>query len=408
MATVTFVGRQKTQRAVKTVTIGSSTAAQTFSLTAGPTRTVTYTAGSGETTTSIAAALWALAVAAIDGEFKELDWGATAPTTASFTVTGPQDGAPFDLTAGGTGTISVTATTAPLSPHDVADGANYSTGSLPSAADDLVAEETAASMSYNADALNAIALNSFTRKGTHTGRLGLVELNPAGYREYRPTRLSIDAPTVTIETTRSDAAESLKVLSVHTGTGVTAVIRGDGRGVTVGNEQVELSGLPAASAVDASRSSVAVCPLSGQTATVATLLGVNSTVRIGAGTTLTGPSLKDTDALIEASWSGTLTMNGGNVEINGAAAGQFVIEAGDMTWLSTGNPGASPVIGSDGTLDVSQAPKTLSISGTILVYKGGELDDSAGRAGNYALTTVHATLDEITWRTPNNKTFTTS
>lgn len=411
MGVVTYVGRQPVRRQVNTITIGSSTAAQTFKAKVGPTREVSYTAGSGETTTTIAVALQALCAAMTDGEFAELDWG-SVPTTASFTVTGPDDGAPFTLAVSGTGTISGgTPTVTPLSPSDVADGANYSGGALPAdATDSLVIENTAVPLLYNLDALAAITLASpgLTRRGTHAGAIGLPTTNAGGYPEYRPTQLSVKSATIDVQTSRSDGAGGIKLLATLTGSAVTAVIRGDGSNTGVGAEVVEISGLPASSVVDVAESSVAVCPLTGQTGTVATLVGTNSTVRVGAGCTLTGPSLSQCDALIEANWSGTLTMDGGSVEVNRAAAGVFTIEAGTMTWLSTGNPGSGCVIGSNGTLDLSQAPKGLTFGGTVSLYAGATLNDPAGRGGNYAVSPVHCTLQEATWVTPNGGTYTKS
>ncbi|HYH63583.1 MAG TPA: hypothetical protein VD866_02690, partial [Urbifossiella sp.] len=119
-------------------------------------------------------------------------------------------------------------------------------------------------------------------------------------------------------------------------------------------------------------------------------------------------TLQDVTAVILSSWSGTLVLDGGAVEVGGAAAGSFTIDGGRMAWRSTGNPGATLAVGSGGVLDLTQAPATLTFGGTIQAYAGCVINDSAGRGGNPVVKTVRCTLQEIDWRTPNDKTYTPS
>ena len=388
MATVLYVGKQVKRAGVKSVTVGSSTAAQTFTLTTGNGKAITYTAGSGETTTTIAAALQALFAAATDGEFTELDSGST-PTSNVFNVTGPADGAPFTLTTSGTGTLTIATVTAQLSPYDVSDGLNYSTGALPTAGgvDDLIDESAGTAMLYNAAALTAIDLLSFTRRASNQGGLGLPVTNANGYPEYRTSELEINAPTIRIELNSRDRAGSLRIKSVWSGSAVTATIMGAG-GTEVRKEAVEIRGLPASSIVDVSQGSVAIAPYAGQTATVATLLATDSTVRVGSGVTLTNATLSNCQGLIETNYT-TLTMiGGGAIETNKAATGSAagtLVYTGTLTWKSTGGPGNSPVIGSGGAIDFTEAPAAISVGGTVELNAGGSWIDPAGRCGSYSV-----------------------
>lgn len=411
MAVVKWVGRQIRRAKVVTVTVSSNTAGHTFTLTGGNGKAVTYTAGSGETTTTIALALQTLAAAVGDGEFSELDWG--TPSANVFLVTGPADGAPFTLSASGTGTMTATQTTAPLSPHDANDPLNYSTGALPvDATDSLVFEDTDVSLLYNADALAALELASpgLVRRASFTGRLGLPTRNANGYPEYRTSEFSVESATYLFEAARTDTAGQFRILNTYSGGAVTVTVQGEPGGVPVGSEVLEVRGLPASSVVQVVGGSVAIAPYTGQACTVLTLNAVDATVRVGPSATLSGTvSLVDCQAQIKAGWTTSLTVDGDSaVEVAGSAGGVLVIDGGTVTWRSTGAVGASPTIGSDATLDLSQAPATLTPSGTVQMYAGATLDDSAGRYGDFAVKANRCRLDEVRVITTNNKTFTLS
>src|SRR4051812_46783557 len=116
MATVTWVGKSQTTPQLDTITVGSATAAQTFTATRNG-KVVSYTAGGGETTTTVALAVLALLQASTEPEFQELTFAAGSAGNL-VTITGPADGAPFSLTVGGTGTISLAHTTTAAGPFD--------------------------------------------------------------------------------------------------------------------------------------------------------------------------------------------------------------------------------------------------------------------------------------------------
>jgi hypothetical protein len=407
-----WIGDQTARAKIVTVTVSSAVAAETFTLTTGTGKSISYTAGGAETTTTIAAALLVLAAAmqTSEGDWAELTFSTN--TANVFTVTGPTDGAPFTFTAGGTGTMTATETTAPLSPHDAADTANYSTGALPvDTVDALIFENSAVDVRYNLAALAALGLTSLTRRTSYTGRIGLPDTNAAGYVEFRAKELSVKVATIQWEQSGADGFQQHRLLNVDTGGATTLTVVGDGTTPEVGSEALEFRGSPASSVVNVTGGSVRLAPYVGQACTVLTLRALYSTVSSGPSMTFSGTlDLKDCQARILSSWTTSLTVKGptSEVEVAGAAAGVVMIEAGRILWKSTGAIGASPIVGSAGTLDVSQAPTALTPSGTVQLYAGSTVDDSAGRYGNWAFKLNHCTLAEVNVVTPDDKTLTFS
>jgi len=409
MAAVTYTGSQLAVAKVMTLTVGTADPANAVTFTAGPTQSIAVKPSSS--TTSQAASDFATALAAAGGAFSDLTFSASG---AVVTITGPSDGAPFTFAKSDAGTNGTTLATtqSPKSPSDVGDPANYSTGALPvTGVDSLTLENSSVPLLYNLDALAAVALASpgFVR-GTFTGTVGLPTTNPNGYPEYRPTELSLKTTAALVEQA-GDGAQQLRLKFIDPGSAVTVTVTGDGGNAQVGGEALEIEGLPASSVVDVTGGSVAIAPLTGQACTVLTLLAVGATVRVGGGATLSGTvNLKDCQARIGSSWATSLTVDGGSaVEITGSAGGPaVVIEGGTVTWHSTGNPGAGCIVGSNGVLDLSTAPKVLTIGGTITVYEGFTIIDTAGRGGNYAVAPQHCALQDGVWQTVNGGTYTKS
>lgn len=410
MANCVWIGAQTVRRKVAAVTVGSATNAETFTLTTGTGKVISHTAAS-DTVTTIAAALLVLAEAMrlTEGDWAELEFSTN--TAGVFTVTGPADGAPFTLTAGGTGTLTVTETTAPLSPHDANDVKNYSTGALPvDTVDALIFENSSVDVRYNLAALAALGLTSLTRRVSYTGRIGLPDTAAGGYVEFRAKELSVKVAGIQWEQSGADGFQQHRLLNVTTGGATTMNVVGDGSTPEVGAETLEFRGSPASSVVNVTGGSIRFAPYVGQACTVLTLRGLNSTISVGPSMTLSGTvSLIGCQARVLSSWTTSLTTSkGSEVEVGGAAAGVLVIDAGAVRWKSTGAIGASPIIGSEGTLDLSQAPTALTPSGTVQMYAGATLDDSAGRFGNFAVKLNRCTLAEVNIVTPDDKTLTLS
>lgn len=407
MADVIVVGLQAKRPKVVTVTVGSATAAQTFILTTGNSKAITYIAGSGETVTTVALALRNLCDESADGEFSELTWG--EPSAGVFTVTGPDDGATFTLTASGTGTMSATQTTAPLSPYDAADVLNYSTGALPAGggADTLTAEKPGVSLKYNLTALAAIDLVSFTRRASNIGgSFGLPAMNKNGYPEYRTSEFEVNAPIQRYELNDRDAAQQIRVRNMFTGSAVTVTVLGPGA-AEVGQERVEIRALPASSIINCSGGSIAVAPYASQVCTVLTLLATNSSFRLSSGVTFGSGTLQNCQGLVETSYTALTMVGGGNVEVGKAAAGAnggTIVYRGTLVWKSTGATGNSPVVGSGGVIDFTEAPAAVTVGGVVVLYAGSSWIDPAGRCGTYSAKATGCEWKDINFQPGTNKT----
>lgn len=407
MATVTWVGKQRKRAQAGTLTVTTADTGGTITVKVGGRKAVIVTPSTTNTTTT-AAEIAAACKASAEGEFAEITWTSSG---AAVTFTGPEDGAPITVakTDGGTNATTLSASvTAPLSPHDLADAANYSGNALPSATDALVFEDSGIDAKYNAAALTAIPLASVTRRKSYTGRIGLKSQNPRGYAEYRTAEVELDAPIVLIESADSDATEQVRIKSVSAAA-VTLTVQGDGSTAPLGAEAVQVRGLPANSVLRANGGSVQVAALAGHTAALATVLAQKATVWLGAGVTLTDATFTNCQARVDCSATTLKQLEGGTCDVRGAAAvgnSGLKVYAGTVTWRSTGATGNSPLVGKDGVLDFGQAPAGVTVGGTVALYSGSTFSDPAGKvATGYNVNTVNCRLEDVKLIVGVNKTF---
>lgn len=369
MAIVTWIGAAQARRQVTTLTVGSNTNGHTFTTTING-KSITYTAASDSTST-IASHIKSLLEDSNEGEFSELEYEVSANVV---TVTGPENGLPFSMTTGGTGTYTASTIVTPISPHDAGLGTNYSTGSIPNGNDTLVLENSSVSILSNLTALANIPL-TYERRETYRGQIGLPDTSVNGYREYRDTHLNANGPEWRWYESNDNPGQSrIAIVSTpavawkHVGTG----------GVAVGQESVEVTGLPANSTVNISGGSLTVAPLASQTANVTSLRSINSTLRFGSNMTLVTADLKDTTFELRCGYT-TLTMDGATtVVVLGVGDGDTTsIQGGTMRWLSTGTFG-NLTIGAGGAMDLKDAPLPVA-AGTITLEAGSILDNTRDR-----------------------------
>ena len=119
---------------VVTLTVGSATNTETFITTING-RSITYTAGTGETTSTVAAAIQALLNTSTLPEFAEVTWAVTA---AVITGTARTAGKPFTISESGTGTYTLATPTASAGPESVDLGGNWSAGTTPAVGEDIL------------------------------------------------------------------------------------------------------------------------------------------------------------------------------------------------------------------------------------------------------------------------------
>ena len=122
------------------------------------------------------------------------------PTLSGLQLTASVAGVPHTVTASATtGTATVTQPTAASGPNFWNVAANWDSATLPSAADDLIVEDSDVSILYGLTDTNNYA--SLTVNASFTGTIGLPETNANGYPEYRTQLLTLgtgSAITVTL------------------------------------------------------------------------------------------------------------------------------------------------------------------------------------------------------------------
>jgi hypothetical protein len=304
MATVRWRGDAAAIAQVNTITPASIGIGNTFTVTCNG-KTMTYTAVDTLAATVAAGIVALFTTNAQTNSIPEFNEVTATVGSGTVVLTAKTLGKPFTITSsasGGTATFVTAATTANSGPNDANVVANWSGGALPSAADDVILDDTDADILWNVDALSAIALASFTTTPTFSGAVGL-NYDAGAYAEYRVLDFIAKATTITINSPkckrmRLNASSTLVTLNVVT----------IGTSDTTGLPALNFIGTNASNVVNIAKGSVGLAARAGQVATVLTLRAgyLNSqagdvTVWGGSGLTLT-----------------TLEQSGGDVTLNGA------------------------------------------------------------------------------------------
>lgn len=397
MAKVTWVGKAQAVPQVDAPTVSSATVGQTRYMQVDNQR-VSYVVVTGDTTTTVAAALVAAWANVQAGQWKELTVVQDTTTPAQINVTGPADGAPFTLTvSSGMSTSTVTTATGP---HHADNVLNYSSGALPvTTVDELIFERGATfeGPKYALTALAAIVLTKVTRLPTFLGVIGLPPVSRGGYYEYRARYLQLNCLDIRLaQMSGSDVSNQLNIQQMHA-SAAAVVLNGDGASSA---DVLDIIGLASTSSMVITGASVLVAGLVGQVCAVPTIKSTGGIVRVGAGATLGSIVFDATTARISASFT-TLTMDrGSTVAVDQAAACSTADpdvgvynDGGTLSWESTG---ALPVIelGTDGILDLARCPGAAI--GTIRMNSNSVLNDVANRlAVPYVVTFVRCAPNEV-------------
>lgn len=373
MANIVWAGKQRARAQVGTLTVTSADTGGTITVTVGGTKSVVITPADTNTTNTALQLQTALA-ASLEGEFSEITW---TQATNVVTFTGPADGAPITIskTDGGTNaTTLVSAATAALSPNDVNDALNW-VGGVPGNADVAVFESGDVDALYNLAVPTAVTFG-FLRRASYTGRIGLPDLNSRGYVEYRARRFKYAGVAETIEQSDSDSANQIRLEKTAAGAS-TINITGNGA-PAVGDEPIEITGIASTSVLNVSGAGVVVSPFTADVSTIATIRGNDATITTGPAVTCTTINLTGGNAKLQSTYA-TLTMDrAANVEVRRAAVGTTTTnDSGTLLWKSTATFGTL-VLGSDGVLDLSQAPAAI-VPTAITVNSASTIKDPAGR-----------------------------
>jgi len=184
MATIEFSGKAQAVAQVETITIGGSPVVDDTVSVIINNKTVTYTV----VTATVAAVCMGLADAlsnAVDPEFAELTWEATATTVVGTAVTA---GVPHTITVAEVGscTIARATTIEATGPNHVDNADNWVGGVAPVAGDSIVLANSSASLFYGWPG-SQVNLANCRIEESYTGDIGLPKTNELEYQEYRTT-----------------------------------------------------------------------------------------------------------------------------------------------------------------------------------------------------------------------------
>lgn len=308
-------------------------------------KTVTYTSISGDTAATVVLAMLALLQTSTIAELQELSFASPTPTT--LTATAQVAGTPFANVPGTTlGLIFTTGnglvngittahTQANTSPSDGNDPQNWlrvnlvptpptKTRALPQNGDDVVLANSSTPMLWNLDQLAAIQFNTYQRRLSMTGQVGLPETNTNGYTEWRAKHFKFVGPQGSVP-----AGGLSMILGYNDGSGSTGPSL---ERYNVGSQQATLTVLSAGqvdflgvhtlntfSALGSATLNVAANPGEVAQLTSSTIDG-NATVNLGPGVTWTAAS--------------TLTMLGGSATLNSAPATLSLSNAAQATFAT--------------------------------------------------------------------------
>ena len=319
-------------------------------------KTVTYTSISGDTAALAATGLFNLLnlSTGIAPELIEIVFANKAAGVV--TATAAVAGVPFaNITIGGvtgqglvmsTGNglvngITTAHTTPNSSPSDVNDPQNWQrvnlgttppaiTRAIPQNNDDVVVAGSTVPMLWNLDLLSSVQFNTYTRRQSMTGQIGLPENNANGYAEWRAKRFRFVGPQGSVP-----AGGLAMVLGFNdTGAGGPPLER-----YNVGSQQTTLTIL-GGNTVDflGVHTANTFIVLGGVTLNIAMVPGEIATL---SSSTLDGGSTLNIGPNVTWTAASTLTMNGGSATINAAPAtltlvnGASVIIATDaLTWTT--------------------------------------------------------------------------
>lgn len=319
MASRTWVGRAGAVRQVSPFTLGGTVAVgSTFTVTVNG-RAVTVTATG--TSAADAAADLALACQGAEeyAEFQELAWEAAG---AVLTVTGPEDGSPFTVavSAGGSGSPTVTPGTVVTGtgPNYWSNATNWAEAAVPATGDDVVVG-SGPSILHGLDQSGVTLASITVTSGFPAGAsIGLPDRNPAGYAEYRGTRLQIKATLVRLES----ASERVRLNLLNAASTVT--VDGTGRAVT-GEFAADLLANHSSTVVRVNAGQVGLAAGANETATVGTVRVAYRDRRPSDVVAELGPGLTIT----------TLEQTGGDVTLR-CAITTVTREGGTFTRLGSG------------------------------------------------------------------------
>ena len=278
-------------------------------------------------------------------------------------------------TTAGTGTFTSAHSISGTGPNYYNATANWDTGTIPVAADDVVIDRPV-SILYGTLDQSAVTVTSLTigEKFTSAAYIGLPARNTLGYEEYRQARLKIGSTTTSIYGTsgriRLDNAAIQTALTQY------------------GAATLDWIGTHASNAIKIFAGTAYLAAYRGEVCTILTLTQTGGTVECGSGATL-GTIIKDAGTLTInssvttslTSLTGTTTINGGTQTLTVMGAGTLAVNnATILTTLrmASGTATIASTCGAWTTIDKSGGTLTIGVGGTTLTSDSGITRLNAG------------------------------
>jgi hypothetical protein len=398
---------------IDTLTVGGTIeAGDLFNVTIGS-KTLSHAAVA--TTTAALATELATALAGLtDALFPEFENITFAPSGSTVTCTADDPGTPFTLTvattesdgsAADSQTFVRAATTANAGPNNFDGANNWSAATVPVSTDTAVLEDSSVPLLYNLGQ-SAITLAALHIRASFEAEIGLAEWNPDEYPEYRATYLAIGATLLVIGEGEGNGSDRIKI---DTGTPQTTItVRKTGTGED-GNPAFLWKGTHASNAMSALAGSVGIAYFGGEVATLASLLVTEADVVAGTGLTLTTAELGGKGSIELRCACTTLTLNEGAGEVTAVGSGNFttVKVLGGTFNVRRSCTITNSEIGSNGTLDLSEATGAVTFTNAIQMAKGATLKDPR-KLGVYSagIAPVGCGMDELNVTLGSDRTFT--
>ncbi len=375
MSTQTWIANAAAVAQVTTLTPASPAVGDTFKVTCNG-KVVSYVTAAG-TVADVCNGLATSLANCVYAEFKEFTPQNTGTT---ITLTGNTAGKPFtvstSVTTSGSATFGSATPTAATGPNDWANGANWSTGSVPANGDDVYFNSGNAPCLYNL-AQSGVTLNSLNVLQAYAGTIGLPLQNAAGYNEYRTLELQVSATTMNIgQGTTGNGSGRLKF---NVGTNAcTLNVYNTGQPLEPGIPALTWKGTSGSNVVNINKGNVGIAPpcFPGSVASVATLrtgyvTNQNGDVNLicGPGCTLAAVTQNGGVVVLNSTVT-TLTVYAATCTVNGSGQVATLNCYGGTTYYnSTGALGATAVhLYETGLLDFSQDQQAKTVSTVLQRY----------------------------------------
>jgi len=379
MAVIKWKGGAQAVAQVTTITFSAYTSGQTYTVVING-KSVSYTAAAS-TAADVVSGLQAAIAASGGAEFSTM----TASGTTTLILTGNNPGEPTTITASATGgiTATVTATTAATGPNHFNNANNWIGGALPSAADDLVFEDSTYSVLYALE--DTTNYGDITIDSTFTGEIGLPVQNATGYREYRPRFLKLGDGTSSYALTvgLGTGRQPTRVLIDANAADVAAKIYNSGQGIS-DEMPIVIKNTGGASTLDVYSGKVHVDADSSGSLTTLRITpadGGNNNVYVLIDETVAAGAIIQTGGMLEVRGSASSIDASNNAQARFllAAACPVIVAAtgGTVYWESTAGVTTSINVHFGGSIDFARNVSAKTVAACVL-YAGGTIKDPSG------------------------------